>query len=48
MRSWFPNDTHFLVVSDDALIVIRRPTDLHDGSEPVLPDEVATIVAALP
>jgi hypothetical protein len=48
IRSWFPNDTHFLVARDDALIVISYPTDVHDGSEPVLPDAVATIVAALP
>ena len=48
IRSWFGNDTHFLVARDDALVVIRYPTELHDGSEPVLPDEVATIVAALP
>ena len=38
----------FIVARDDALIVISYPTDEHDGAEPVLPDEVATIVAALP
>ncbi len=48
IRSWFPNDTHFLVVREDALIVIRYPTPMHDGAEPELPPEVATIVAALP
>ena len=48
IRSWFPNDTHFMVVRDDALIVIRYPTPEHDGREPTLPPEVATIVAALP
>jgi hypothetical protein len=48
VRSWFPNDTEFLVVRDDALIVIRFPTPEHDGAEPTLPEGVARIVAALP
>ena len=48
IRSWFPNDTEFLVARDDALIVIKFRTPEHDGAEPTLPDGVATIVAALP
>lgn len=48
IRSWFPNDTHFLVARGDALVVIRHATGEHDGLEPVLPDEVAAIVAVLP
>jgi hypothetical protein len=48
IRSWFPNDTQFLVVRDDALIVIQYPTPERDGAEPRLPADVARIVAALP
>ena len=48
IRSWFPNDTEFLVARDDALIVIKHRTPEHDGAEPTLPDDVARIVAALP
>jgi hypothetical protein len=48
IRSWFSNDTHFLVVRGEALIVIRYPTDMHDGGDVTLPDDVAEIVAALP
>jgi hypothetical protein len=48
IRSWFPNDTQFLVARPDALIVIQFPTDMHDGRDVTLPDGVAEIVAALP
>jgi hypothetical protein len=48
VRSWFPNDTQFLVARDDALIVIQYPTEIHDGWDVTLPDGVAEIVAALP
>ena len=48
VRSWFPKDTQFLVARRDALIVIRFPTDMHDGRDVTLPDGVADIVASLP
>lgn len=48
VRSWFPNDTQFLVARDDALIVIQYPTDVHDSWDVTLPDGVADIVEALP
>ena len=48
VRSWFPNDTQFLVMRRDALIVIQYPTEIHDSWQVELPDGVAEIVAALP
>lgn len=48
IRSWFPNDTRFLVARRDGLIVITYSTGEHDGREPRLPPAVAEIVAALP
>jgi hypothetical protein len=48
VRSWFPNDTHFFVVRDDALIVILAGTPENDTDAPQVPRSVATVVNALP
>lgn len=48
VRSWFPNDTQFLVVDDDALIVILQGTPENPTGSTDVPPAVATVVGALP
>jgi hypothetical protein len=48
VRSWFPNDTQFLVVEDDALIVILQGTPENDTGSTEVPPAVRAVVDALP
>jgi hypothetical protein len=45
---WAPNDTEYMVVTDDALILIRSPSPEDTTGTIVVPSLVATVVAALP
>jgi len=48
IKGWSPNMTEFMVVNGDALIMILAATPEDQTGKPVLPDEVRTVVAALP
>jgi hypothetical protein len=48
MHSWAPNGTEFMVVKDDALIMIVAGTPEDTTGKVSVPDGMATIVKALP
>jgi hypothetical protein len=45
---WAPDNTEYMVVKDDALILIRSPSPEDTSGTIVVPRLVATVVAALP